>query len=532
MPLLGSLGGFAGPYGSARVVPVTYTLALVGGGDSANEGGNLQVSLTTTGIANGVTIPYTTSGTADANDFTSGSLSGNFTVSTSGTYPNGTATISFQVNSDMLTEGTENLRINAAGQSILVNLNDLSLSAPMWTILTLNAGDAGSRSLAIRGMAVSANGDTFSLYANGTTSNSYFQRLYPNNAVVWTKKYTANNFNWASQVEVEQNRTTPVNTDAVYFAGYASTAGSSNYAYITKANTAGGALWQRRLTISGGFDLNSISADHTGVALAEFDALVKYNTSGTLSWQKSFAAIPLTILRTVLCREGVTYVAAEEFSGSTGYNHMFKYNSSGSVLWKKQIGIGANTYTTCESMDTDSSSNLYFGGRALGTVGYMIKLNSSGDTVWARKVTGYEVYSVVYSDRDGYLYALGANPGNPYSIVLKMDVDGNVIWQRRLALSTTNNPRDSVIRVDPTQDYIYATNIQGGGLVKLNTDGGLGSFDSYKYSVSSNAVDDVTSVITNVNSIYNPGTSLASSTSSAIILSDYDNTLVQYRNTY
>jgi hypothetical protein len=182
-------------------------------------------------------------------------------------------------------------------------------------------------------------------------------------------------------------------------------------------------------------------------------------------------------------------------------------------------------------MDMDINGDVYLGGRAVSSTGYIIDLDVNGNLVWARKVNGYEIYDIQYSQRDGSLYILGVDAANPYTLILKMDIYGNLIWQRRLALTVVNNPRTSKIRPDFTSDYIYVTNIQGAALAKLNTDGSLGSFDNYTYQVSNVTLDDVTANITIANSTYTPSTSAASSTTDTLTLSNYSS-LVQYFNTY
>jgi hypothetical protein len=83
---------------STTLIP-TYSLQTLTGG-SVNEGTTATFILTTTNVASGTSVPYTLSGISAA-DVSSGSLSGNAVVNSSGV-----ATISVVVLNDSLTEGS------------------------------------------------------------------------------------------------------------------------------------------------------------------------------------------------------------------------------------------------------------------------------------------------------------------------------------------------------------------------------------------------------------------------------------------
>ena len=97
------------------------TYALSSSVASVNEGSSFVITLTTTNVANGTTVPYTITGVTTA-DIASASLTGNFTVN------NNTATATFNVTADATTEGTETflLTLNALSTSQSVTINDTS----------------------------------------------------------------------------------------------------------------------------------------------------------------------------------------------------------------------------------------------------------------------------------------------------------------------------------------------------------------------------------------------------------------------
>lgn len=94
----------------------TYTLSR--NSASVNEGGTVIITLVTTNVANGVSIPYTITGVSST-DIDDESLTGNFVTGS-------LMTLSFVVTADYITEGTETLTLtlNGTSTSIAVTIND------------------------------------------------------------------------------------------------------------------------------------------------------------------------------------------------------------------------------------------------------------------------------------------------------------------------------------------------------------------------------------------------------------------------
>lgn len=97
---------------------------------SINEGGSFTITLSTTNVPNGTAVGYNVTGIQQA-DLSSGLTSGNFTVN------NNTATLSFTVANDNLTEGPETFRLEVTTGTfpyIDVTINDTSLSPAAYSI--------------------------------------------------------------------------------------------------------------------------------------------------------------------------------------------------------------------------------------------------------------------------------------------------------------------------------------------------------------------------------------------------------------
>ena len=102
-----------------ELVPATYALTV--DTNAVDEGESFTVTLTTTNILTGTTIPYTISGVSSA-DIGDEQLSGLLTIS------NNTATKTFTVTEDLTTEGTETftLSLTNISESVVVTIGDTS----------------------------------------------------------------------------------------------------------------------------------------------------------------------------------------------------------------------------------------------------------------------------------------------------------------------------------------------------------------------------------------------------------------------
>ena len=117
--------GNANFQGKTILGTATPTYAIGRSLSAVNEGSSVVFTLSTTNVANGTVLPYTISGIS-ANDVTSGSLTGSFTVS------NNLATATITLSADQLTEGAETatLTLNNIAASNFVVVNDTSIFTP------------------------------------------------------------------------------------------------------------------------------------------------------------------------------------------------------------------------------------------------------------------------------------------------------------------------------------------------------------------------------------------------------------------
>jgi hypothetical protein len=141
-----------------------------------------------------------------------------------------------------------------------------------------------------------------------------------------------------------------------------------------------------------GFGFNS----STGGSFLSF--LVKYNSSGTLQWQRRLSTsvpVDLALYAVAVSSSGDVYVAGHYYDQTTTNGKIFiaKYNSAGVIQWQKILTdsrTGSVVQQYPADMKIDSSGNIYVLGRSYATGStpidaiYLIKFDSSGNIVWQR----------------------------------------------------------------------------------------------------------------------------------------------------
>lgn len=341
---------------------------------------------------------------------------------------------------------SKNIIMAAAGVSTKV--------AGAW-IATL---DTASNIDKVSGMAIDTGGNTYitgqANYSTTTASYTYVAKLNSSGDVVWKKSIdTASQPDSGNAIAVD-------GSGNVYITGIADVYGGINsYGFVVKYDTNGTITWQRKLDTvatadSGGYgiavDSNSnvyVTGQFIGVpnAAGAIAALVKYNASGDLQWQKGIR------LTTASFGYGITtdstgniYIVTTMAAGTAGYMATIKCNSAGEILWQKQLNNATN-YTAGYAIALDSNNNVYTTGYSVASGGNCLiaKYDNSGNLLWQYS---YDTLSTnidsglcitVDNTGAGSLYVGGeggytvATPTTAFSFIIKFDLDCNILWQRK-----------------------------------------------------------------------------------------------------
>jgi hypothetical protein len=223
-------------------------------------------------------------------------------------------------------------------------------------------------------------------------------------------------------------------------------------AYVLKLDSAGSFVWARALGSGTGNDAgHSIAIDAAG------NVLVTGSFQATADFDPGPGTFPLTAAGSI-----------DAF--------VVKLDPSGSLVWAKQLGG-----TSAESglgIAVDPVGGVVTSGVFSGTVdfdpglnmfnitsaglddAFIVKLNSSGDLLWARRMGGTSSERATAVDLDSQApYLVGSfsgtadfDPGpgtfnltatgTSDAFVVKLDSGGNFVWARQLGGSSTSNPND------------------------------------------------------------------------------------------
>jgi len=290
--------------------------------------------------------------------------------------------------------------------------------------------------------------------------------------------------------------------------------------YVAKLNTSGTLQWQRGLGGTGIDDSIGHSAtDSSGNTYGcgnsggfEEMFLFKYNSSGTLQWQRKLSLSGQQAFHSdvVLDSSGNVYAAGETDLNTLNDTHLtlVKYNSSGTLQWQKRLAASSPNEVGL-GVDVDSSGNLYVCGTTEQGGGgsrdlLLVKYNSSGAVQWKRALGASEadIGEGVAVDSSGNVYVCGTSrfssfPSNRYIIIAKFNSSGSLQWERTLSFTPSSTANKDIraerIRVDGSDNLYIAgyTEAVGQGsddlfVIKLPNDGSLtGTHGSFAYAASS-----------------------------------------------
>lgn len=306
-----------------------------------------------------------------------------------------------------------------------------------------------------------------------------------------------------------------------HFVGTTSSAGPGGSSVLfSKYDTSGTIQWQRiiggaladigsRAALDSSDNLYVFgSTNNAGAGNRDF-LLAKFDTTPTIQWQRVLGgAQNETATDMAVTAAGDIYFCGSTASAGFAAGEVFlaKYNTSGTIQWQRRLRI-LTQEASGQGIALDSSENVYVCGFFADGGSFtkdmlLAKYNSSGTLQWQRALgqasTGFELFNSVAVGDDGFIYVAGTTPqagaGGEDIVVAKYDDAGTIQWQR--TIGGTGADRANGISVRGESVYIVGDTFSTGAgaadcfIASIPTDGSLtGSYtlagETISYSVSS-----------------------------------------------
>lgn len=156
------------------------------------------------------------------------------------------------------------------------------------------------------------------------------------------------------------------------------------------------------------------------------------------------------------------------------FTHSISFYSQLPLTWQKLYspfgGDGMRGYDVCPS---DSVNFFLIGIRSpTGRRSYIIKIDSYGNTIWAKLIDSVDLYSGVAS-YDGGCIVTGGNYFNPWGeFSIKIDSQGNIIWKKFYDIDTNISVCRKIIKsYDNTFILCGTVNHFNAFIIKIDSSG-------------------------------------------------------------
>ena len=270
----------------------------------------------------------------------------------------------------------------------------------------------------------------------------YLIKTNPAGDILWTRTYGGNAWDWGHCVQQT--------TDEGYIvAGQTNSFGAGIFdAYVIKTDSTGDILWSRTYGGSSVDYGNSVQQTTDGAYMVagytesfgagDYDvSLIKINSTGEILWSRTYGGsdyeYTLSVRQTT---DGGYIVAGGTWSFGAGENDLYliKTNSTGDILWSRTYGGSSVDYGNSVQQTTDGGYIVAGGTGSFGAGDndlYLIKTDSTGDTLWSRPYGGDSTeigYSVQQTSDGGYIvggHTSSFGAGSYEVMLTKLDSLGN-----------------------------------------------------------------------------------------------------------
>lgn len=268
---------------------------------------------------------------------------------------------------------------------------------------------------------------------------------------------------------------------------YTANNGSSNAPTFTKVATLGAAQFSRRFTSGYYAGMATAPSGNSYISGSQGSAgfVVKYNSSGTLQWQRSVSSASGSVNIDAICvdpSENV-YILGTDTNGPVTF--LICFDSSGTKLWGRQISTGG-------AVEGRTAISYYDAGTSTGVVGLFIASTGSYNGVCAFTYStagtyngGVSLGDVTRSVSNNYIGVAYASPYFAFTCLAynaaftttyqtTITFDTNIGWQKELTNGGLTNYNDS-IATDGSNFYTVGASPSDLNVVKFSNSGTVSS---------------------------------------------------------
>ncbi|MBI5375464.1 MAG: Ig-like domain-containing protein [Candidatus Schekmanbacteria bacterium] len=258
---------------------------------------------------------------------------------------------------------------------------------------------------------------------------------------------------------------------------------SEGYFWIANIGSEGTVNWQKTYnpdvnrdeilaierTTDSGYVLAGYTVSSSVVGSTDDFCVIKINSDGTPEWQKTYGGSSMEQAESIQQTSDGGYIVAGwsySFSSSSDDIWILKLNSDGSVAWKAKYGEEGITEEATKIIETSDGGYFVVGHTVSSSEissGYdvwALKLDSDGSISWQEKIgegANDRAQSVIETSGGEYLIAgyKSSYGGGPTDFwLIKLDLSGNILWQKTYGGTSTDIAED--VRETSDGNFIVA----------------------------------------------------------------------------
>jgi len=321
----------------------------------------------------------------------------------------------------------------------------------------------------------------------------YLVKTDPDGDTLWTRTHGGSDYEKAFAVQQT--------TDGGYIVAGETWSVGGGDVYLLKTDADGDTLWTRtyggsgwdgaystQQTTDGGYIISGFFELPVGGGWAIY--LVKTAANGDSLWTRTYGQSDMNEGYCVRQTTDGGYMVAG-YSGDWGEEDLYlvKTDTNGDTLWTRTYGGSESDWAQSVRQTTDGGYIVAGSTNSFGAGDYdfyLLKTDSSGDTLWTRTYGGSDLdvgFSVQQTTDGGYIVAGGTfsfGAGQIDCYLLKTDPNGGTLWTH-----TYGGSRDE-------QAYSVRQTADGGYIIAARTNSfGAGAFDVWLLKLVSDIEPDV-----------------------------------------